>query len=156
MDGNVIQQVFGNSLIILGLVFATFGVFAILKLDRFYSRLVITSKVETMAFITILLGAIVLTGFSFFAVKIAIIILFEMLTLPVGSHAVARSAYVNGFRANTVTPDTGTISVSSARTAVRDDIVGSNEPTVGSDGPTVGSDGPKTGSDGSAGDDGNA
>ncbi len=104
MDGTLIQQVVGDGLIILGIVFAAFGVYAVLKLDRFYSRLVVTSKVETMAFITILLGAMVLTGLSFFTIKILIIILFEMLTLPVGSHAVARSAYVNGFRADTVTP----------------------------------------------------
>ncbi len=104
MDSAFIQQVIGDTFIVLGLIFAAFGVYAVLKLDRFYSRLVITSKVETMAFITILIGAIVLTGFSFFAIKIAIIILFEILTLPVGSHAVARSAYVNGFRAQTVTP----------------------------------------------------
>lgn len=97
-----IQTIVGGTILISGLLILAFGVYAILKLDRFYARLVVTSKVESMGFITILIGAMVLTGFSLFSVKILLILIFEMLTLPVGSHAVARSAYANGYRARTV------------------------------------------------------
>ncbi len=97
-----IPTIIGATLIISGLIMLGFGVYAILKLDRFYARLVVTSKVESMGFITILIGAMVLTGFSLFSVKILLILIFEMLTLPVGSHAIARSAYANGYRARTL------------------------------------------------------
>ncbi len=99
---NQIQAIVGGTFIVSGLIMLAFGVYAILKLDRFYARLVVTSKVESMGFITICIGAMVLTGFSLFSLKIVLILVFEMLTLPVGSHAVARSAYANGFRARTL------------------------------------------------------
>lgn len=98
------QTVIGEIVIGIGLLISGFGVYAILKLDRFYSRIVVTSKVETMGLITIILGAAIITGFSSFTVKLVIILVFEMLTLPVGSHAVARSAYANGFRAPEIIP----------------------------------------------------
>ncbi|MFW5994620.1 MAG: cation:proton antiporter [Spirochaetia bacterium] len=95
------QQLIGQVVIGIGLSVMAFGVYAIIRLGHFYSRLVITSKVETMGFIIVLLGAMILTGFSLMTLKIFIIMLFELVTLPVASHAIARSAYVNGFRPRT-------------------------------------------------------
>lgn len=89
----------GEAVIYAGLALSAFGVFALLRLDRFYSRLVITSKVETMGFLTLIIGAIIVSGVSTFSVKLFVILVFELITLPVGAHAIARSAYRNGFRA---------------------------------------------------------
>lgn len=97
------QQLVGQVVIGIGLFVMAFGVYAIIRLRHFYSRLVITSKVETLGFIIVLLGAMILTGFSLMTLKIFIILLFELVTLPVASHAIARSAYVNGFRPRTAT-----------------------------------------------------
>ncbi len=96
---SVVVAVLGEGIIYLGLALSAFGVYALLRLDRFYSRLVITSKVETMGFLTLIIGAMILAGFSGFAVKLFVILIFELITLPVGAHAIARSAYRNGFRA---------------------------------------------------------
>lgn len=89
----------GEAVIYAGLALSAFGVFALLRLDRFYSRLVITSKVETMGFLTLIIGAMIVSGVSSFSVKLFVILVFELITLPVGAHAIARSAYRNGFRA---------------------------------------------------------
>ncbi|MFP4508752.1 MAG: cation:proton antiporter [Spirochaetaceae bacterium] len=89
----------GEGVIYAGLALSAFGVYALLRLDKFYSRLVITSKVETMGFLTLIIGAIVVSGVSTFSVKLFVILVFELITLPVGAHAIARSAYRNGFRA---------------------------------------------------------
>lgn len=103
------QAIIGNSLIGIGLAVSAFGVYTVLRLNHFYSRIVITSKVETLGFITILVGAMILTGFSLMTLKILTILLFELLTLPVASHAIARSAYVNGFHVGEKTPATGSM-----------------------------------------------
>ncbi len=97
------QTIIGQALIFIGLLFTGFGVYTILRLDGFYPRLVITAKVETMGFVTIMLGAMVLTGWSIVTVKLAIILMFELVTVPVSAHAIARSAYVSGYRVRSVT-----------------------------------------------------
>ena len=98
-----IMEALGQAIIILGLLITGFGVYAVLRLDGFYSRIVVTSKVEAMGFVTIVIGAIVLTGFSVVSLKLFIILLFELLTVSAGAHAIARSAWISGYRTRTVT-----------------------------------------------------
>ena len=96
------QQIVGQGLIILGILITGFGVYAVLRLDGFYTRVVVTSKVEAMGFVTIVLGAIVITGFSPATAKLVIVLLFELLTVSVSAHAIARSAWKSGFQTRTV------------------------------------------------------
>jgi len=98
-----VQVLIGQSMIMLGLLFTIFGVYTVLRLQGLYARLVVTSKVETMGFVTIMFGVMILTGVSFVTVKLAIIVLFELLTVPVSAHAVGRSAYVSGYRIRNIT-----------------------------------------------------
>ncbi len=92
------QIVIGQVTILLGLLVTGFGVYTVLRLRGFYARLVVTSKVETMGFVTIMFGVMILAGISSVTIKLAIILLFELLTVPVSSHAIARSAYMSGYR----------------------------------------------------------
>ncbi|TVR68817.1 MAG: cation:proton antiporter [Spirochaetaceae bacterium] len=93
----------GQAIIVLGLLITGFGVYAVLRLDGFYTRIVVTSKVEAMGFVTIVIGAILVTGLSPVSIKLAIILLFELLTVSVGAHAIARSAWISGYRIRTAT-----------------------------------------------------
>lgn len=93
----------GQAIIILGLLITGFGVYAVLRLNGFYARIVVTSKVEAMGFVTIMIGAILMAGFSLLSIKLVIILLFELLTVSVGAHAIARSAWTSGYRIRTVT-----------------------------------------------------
>ncbi|TVQ37138.1 MAG: cation:proton antiporter [Spirochaetaceae bacterium] len=97
------QQIVGQAIILLGLMITGFGVYTVLRLDGFYARVVVTSKVEAMGFVTVVIGAMVLSGLSAATVKLAIILLFELLTVSVSAHAIARSAWVSGYRVRTVT-----------------------------------------------------
>jgi multicomponent Na+:H+ antiporter subunit G len=92
----------GQALILLGLAVTLFGVYAILKLDGFYARIVVTSKVEAMGFVAVVLGAMILSGLSITTLKILIILLFELITVSASAHAIARSAWVSGYRARSV------------------------------------------------------
>lgn len=93
----------GQSIILLGLLVTGFGVYTVLRLDSFYARMVVTSKVEAMGFITVVIGAIVVSGVSAAALKLGIILVFELLTVAVSAHAIARSAWMSGYRLKTVT-----------------------------------------------------
>ncbi len=97
----MLQQAVGRTLIALGVLSVVFGVYAVLHLKSFYARIVVTSKVEAMGFTAIALGAIVLSGISFWAVKLAFILVFELLTVAISSHAIARSAWKSGYHVPT-------------------------------------------------------
>lgn len=94
----MIQKLVGQGIIVLGLLFIATGIYSILAYKEFYSRVVITAKVDTVGFISVLVGIIVLEGFSFFAMKVLIVLVFEMLTSPMSTHAIAHSAYIAGYR----------------------------------------------------------
>ena len=97
------QQLIGQTIILVGLLITGFGVYTVLRLNSFYARMVVTSKVEAMGFVTVVIGAMVLNGVSAATAKLAVILLFELLTVAVSAHAIARSAWVSGYRVRTVT-----------------------------------------------------
>lgn len=92
----------GQAVILLGLLITGFGVYTVLVLDSFYARMVVTSKVEAMGFVTVVIGAMIISGPSAATLKLATILVFELLTVSVSAHAIARSAWVSGYRIRTV------------------------------------------------------
>ena len=100
-----LQPIIGQAVILLGLLVTGFGVYAVLRLDGFYTRVVVTSKVEAMGFVTIIIGAMIVTGMEVALLKLLVILLFELITVSVSAHAVARSAWKSGYRARVVIPE---------------------------------------------------
>jgi multicomponent Na+:H+ antiporter subunit G len=96
-----IAAIAGQAVILLGLLITGFGVYTVLRLDSFYARMVVTSKVEAMGFVTVVIGAMIVSGLSPATLKLATILVFELLTVSVSAHAIARSAWVSGYRART-------------------------------------------------------
>jgi multicomponent Na+:H+ antiporter subunit G len=94
---HLLQTIVGAAFIILGAIGILFGVYAVLYLKSFYARIVITSKVEAMGFTATILGCMILAGASFWTAKLALILVFELLTVAVSSHAIARSAWKSGY-----------------------------------------------------------
>ena len=94
---SALQTAIGYALIVLGIFITGFGVFAVLTLQSFYARIVVTSKVEAMGFVTITFGAMILAGPSISFLKLTMILLFELLTVAVSAHAIARSAWSSGY-----------------------------------------------------------
>ena len=92
----------GQGMVFAGLLITGFGVYAVLKLDSFYARSVVTSKVEAMGFVTITAGAMLIAGFSIAVLKLLIILVFELLTVAASAHAIVRSAWISGYRSPTV------------------------------------------------------
>ncbi len=93
-----IIYVVGQVFVILGLLITGFGVYAVLHLDGFYARSVVSSKVEAMGFVTVTVGAILMSGWALTVPKLVILLLFELLTVSASTHAIARSAWISGYR----------------------------------------------------------
>lgn len=88
----------GNIMIVLGIIFIAFGIFGIFRFSDFYSRVLIASKVDTVGFITIMAGVIVKQGFSYFSLKVLLILIMALIINPLSTHAVARSAFLSGYK----------------------------------------------------------
>ncbi|NSW89205.1 MAG: monovalent cation/H(+) antiporter subunit G [Firmicutes bacterium] len=92
------REQIGNILIVTALIFIFFGVYGIFKFKDFYPRILISSKVDTVGLITLMLGIIVKSGINFFSLKVLIILLLVIITNPLSTHSIARSAYISGYK----------------------------------------------------------
>ena len=81
-------------------IFMALGVIGLFRFKDFYSRILISAKIETVGFLTIMIGLIILSGFSYAAMKIMLITLLVMITNPLSTHAIARSAFLSGYTIN--------------------------------------------------------
>lgn len=94
---NIIEWI-GNSIILIGLVFMALGVFGVFRFQDFFARILLTAKVDTVGFITVLAGLILKQGFDFFSGKILLVLILYIVTNPIATHAITRSANISGYR----------------------------------------------------------
>lgn len=95
--GNIFEWI-GNSLIVIGLIFMVLGIVGVYRFKDYYARVLVSAKVDTVGFITILLGLMIKQGFNFFTWKTIIAVAFFVITNPIATHAVTRSAHRSGYR----------------------------------------------------------
>jgi multicomponent Na+:H+ antiporter subunit G len=84
--------------IFLGLVFIFFGTLGIIRFPDIYTRLQTSSKCDAAGALSLLVGLIVREGLDSLSLRILIILMFLLLTNPVASHAIARSAAIRGIK----------------------------------------------------------
>lgn len=87
-----------NIFIAFALIFMFFGILGIFRFKDFYSRILISSKVETVGFLTMMIAMILRAGWSYASLKILLISVIAIITNPLSTHAVARSAYMSGYK----------------------------------------------------------
>lgn len=87
-------------LITIALIFMALGVIGLFRFKDFYSRILISAKIETVGFLTIMIGFTILSGLSYATMKILLITLMVMITNPLSTHAIARSAFLSGYPIN--------------------------------------------------------
>ncbi len=76
-----------------GAFFGLVGSIGIIRMPDVYNRIHSETIVVVGGTVMILLGAVLLRGFSMFSLKALIIAIFLFVTSPVGSHALARAAH---------------------------------------------------------------
>ena len=84
-----------NIIISAGIIFMVFGIIGLYKFKSFYTRILITGKIDTVGSLTIIIGMAVRHGFSFFSLKLLLVAALLLFINPLATHMTARSAYIS-------------------------------------------------------------
>lgn len=93
-----ILELSGNIIVVIGLVLMAFGVIGIFRFKDYFSRVLIGGKVDTVGLITILIGLMIKNGLTYFSGKILLVLVLYIVTNPIATHAITRSAHLSGYR----------------------------------------------------------
>jgi len=88
----------GEVVILIGTVFILFGVVGIIKFKSFYNRMLVTAMIDAAGVFTVLLGVLLRHGFSFFSLKVFLLMVILLIASPLCSHTIARCAYLSGYK----------------------------------------------------------
>ncbi|MCT4660692.1 MAG: monovalent cation/H(+) antiporter subunit G [Tissierellales bacterium] len=83
-------------LIVLAWCFLLIGLAGLFRLKGIYEKLLNSSKIDSVTFLTLMLALIVRSGWSEMSLKLVIILIFYLMTNPIASQIVASSAYKHG------------------------------------------------------------
>ena len=92
----IIQFILASILFIMGSFFFLVGVLGLLRMPDVFSRIHTTTKGDTLGVGLILLGLMVLYGFSFTTLRILVLLILVWLTTPTAAHLIAKAAYQKG------------------------------------------------------------
>ena len=82
----------------IGLTLFFFGTIGIIRFPDIYTRLQASSKCDGAGTIALLIGLIISEGINVFSIRIVLILFFLLLTNPISTHAIARSAVIRGIK----------------------------------------------------------
>ena len=85
----------GNIIIAIGIAIMFIGMFGFYKFNDFYSKLLVAATIDTMALITVLIGAIIRSGVTWFSFKVVLILVIVLVLNPVSTSKIALSARNN-------------------------------------------------------------
>jgi len=91
-------EILGNIVIGIGIAFMLFGVVGIFRFENFYLRLLVSSKVDTVGALTLIIGLLIRHGIGYFSGKLLLIIGIMLILNPLVAHMIARSAYLSGYK----------------------------------------------------------
>lgn len=94
----MILDYIGYVLVGLGLLMAAFGVLGLFRFNIIYSRLLVSSNIDSVGLTLMMCGMMAISPSWMFAAKILIILVLSLITSPLSSHAIAASAYESGLR----------------------------------------------------------
>ncbi|MGX8797336.1 monovalent cation/H(+) antiporter subunit G [Fusibacter sp. JL298sf-3] len=88
----------GDILIGASLIFVLIGVIGIYRFKQFYTRALVASNIDTVGYLTLLLGIVIRKGWGFFSLKVLLILVITLVVNPLVTHAIVRSAYISGYK----------------------------------------------------------
>ena len=92
------MEILGNVIIASGAVFTIFGIVGLFRFDNFYTRLMTSSKGDTVGSFTIMVGIVVRNGINAFTLKLLLLIVIVLLLNPLTTYIMAESAYLCGYK----------------------------------------------------------
>ena len=84
--------------LLLGMIVLLVGALGLLRLPDFYSRTHAASMTDTAGAGFILVGLMLIAGFSLVTAKLLLILVFLLMTSPTAGHALAQAAMIDGLR----------------------------------------------------------
>jgi multicomponent Na+:H+ antiporter subunit G len=94
--GHMMIEIVAGSLIILGGFFAVIGAIGLLRLPDVLLRMHASTKIGTLACGLILLSSAAIFSTSDIIIRVIAIVLFILLTAPIGAHMIGRSVVSTG------------------------------------------------------------
>lgn len=91
-----IQVWIGGGIMVLGAVFYLIGALGIIRLPDVFARIHAASLVDTLGMLLLVLGMLVIEGFSQNTLRLFMIAMFILFTAPVATHALSRAALKEG------------------------------------------------------------
>jgi multicomponent Na+:H+ antiporter subunit G len=91
-------DVLGWLLLVTGSLFVVIGGIGLLRLPDFYTRVHAASITDTVGSWLILLGLMSQSGLNLVTAKLALVLIFLILTSPLSSHALTKAAYYRGLK----------------------------------------------------------
>jgi multicomponent Na+:H+ antiporter subunit G len=91
----VMNVIIGNMIIGMGVAMVFIGMYGFYKFKDFKSKLLVSATIDTMGLITVLMGAMVQSGVSWFTLKVALILAIALVLNPVVTSKIALSAKTN-------------------------------------------------------------
>lgn len=88
----------GMLLIGVGIFFMAVGLYGTFRYYNFYTRILISAKIDIIGDMTILLGLMLIHGFSFFSLKLLLLLAIIFIINPITTHVIVRSAYNSGYK----------------------------------------------------------
>lgn len=85
------NELIGNMIIGLGVSFVFVGMYGFFKFKEFRSKLLVAATIDAMALITVLIGAMVRSGITWFTFKVALILAIILVLNPVTTSKIALS-----------------------------------------------------------------
>ena len=92
------MRIASGILMMAGILFALFGMIGLFRFRHFYSRILITSNIDAMGMLLLLVGVALDSPSAAFAIKVAIVGIISLITSPLSTHAILRSARDSGYR----------------------------------------------------------
>ncbi|MCT4634406.1 MAG: monovalent cation/H(+) antiporter subunit G [Firmicutes bacterium] len=87
-----------NALMIISWFLLLIGIIGIYKFDGVYSKLLSSSKIDSVTIIILSMALIIKVGFNLMSLKILLILVFYLLTNPITNQMIGSSAYMNGVK----------------------------------------------------------
>lgn len=91
----------GEIIMAAGILVMVCGLVGLVRFHTFYRRLLVCSLIDTSGMLLFLLGAVIRQGFTEFSAKLLLLMSAVVLTAPLVTHKLGRSAYLSGHRENT-------------------------------------------------------
>lgn len=92
-----INEIIGSLLVVAGLVFTLFGIWGLFKYENFYTRLTLSSLIDSAGFIAIIIGLMVYNGLDWGTLKMAFILILMLLLNPLSNHILGRGAFLSNY-----------------------------------------------------------